>query len=152
MGADTPLVYFYCHGERPGVNTPGVPSAIRREQTYLGIDPDESPIPVLPTAHYAMGGIPTDIHGRVILDDKGRFSAQSSPAWEDFDTALPAKTAGNRSLIFMQTGNSWHGVRPIQCPEGELRKVFIVVANRAGPIARQAPGSRGEPGAHPLSG
>ncbi|MBI5894719.1 MAG: succinate dehydrogenase flavoprotein subunit [Desulfobacterales bacterium] len=39
--------------------------------TYLGIDPADSPIPVLPTAHYAMGGIPTDVHGRVVLDDKG---------------------------------------------------------------------------------
>jgi succinate dehydrogenase / fumarate reductase flavoprotein subunit len=40
-------------------------------QTYLGIDPSDSPIPVLPTAHYAMGGIPTDVHGRVISDAKG---------------------------------------------------------------------------------
>jgi succinate dehydrogenase / fumarate reductase flavoprotein subunit len=40
-------------------------------QTYLGIDPAGSPIPVLPTAHYAMGGIPTDTDGRVIKDDKG---------------------------------------------------------------------------------
>jgi succinate dehydrogenase / fumarate reductase flavoprotein subunit len=40
-------------------------------QTYLGIDPADSPIPVLPTAHYAMGGIPTDVHGRVISDAKG---------------------------------------------------------------------------------
>jgi succinate dehydrogenase / fumarate reductase flavoprotein subunit len=40
-------------------------------QTYLGIDPAEAPIPVLPTAHYAMGGIPTDDHGRVIMDGAG---------------------------------------------------------------------------------
>jgi succinate dehydrogenase / fumarate reductase flavoprotein subunit len=40
-------------------------------QTYLGIDPADAPIPVLPTAHYAMGGIPTDIHGRVVMDGKG---------------------------------------------------------------------------------
>ncbi len=40
-------------------------------QTYLGIDPADSPIPVLPTAHYAMGGIPTDIHGRVLGDSQG---------------------------------------------------------------------------------
>jgi succinate dehydrogenase / fumarate reductase flavoprotein subunit len=40
-------------------------------QTYLGIDPDETPIPVLPTAHYAMGGIPTDIQGRVVMDGRG---------------------------------------------------------------------------------
>ncbi|TKB24828.1 succinate dehydrogenase flavoprotein subunit [Desulfopila sp. IMCC35006] len=37
-------------------------------KTYLGIDPADAPIPVLPTAHYAMGGIPTDMHGRVLKD------------------------------------------------------------------------------------
>ncbi len=40
-------------------------------KTYLGIDPAETPIPVLPTAHYAMGGIPTDVNGRVIMDSAG---------------------------------------------------------------------------------
>jgi succinate dehydrogenase flavoprotein subunit len=39
--------------------------------TYLGIDPADTPIPVLPTAHYAMGGIPTDVHGRVVMDGAG---------------------------------------------------------------------------------
>ena len=34
-------------------------------RTYLNIDPAEKPIPVQPTAHYAMGGIPTDNNGRV---------------------------------------------------------------------------------------
>jgi len=37
-------------------------------RTYLGIDPVSQPIPVQPTAHYAMGGIPTDTWGRVLLD------------------------------------------------------------------------------------
>jgi succinate dehydrogenase / fumarate reductase, flavoprotein subunit len=40
-------------------------------KTYLGIDPADTPIPVLPTAHYAMGGIPTDVFGRVIMDGSG---------------------------------------------------------------------------------
>lgn len=40
-------------------------------KTYLGIDPADKPIPVLPTAHYAMGGIPTDIDGRVLADENG---------------------------------------------------------------------------------
>jgi succinate dehydrogenase / fumarate reductase flavoprotein subunit len=40
-------------------------------RTYLGIDPAEKPMPVHPTAHYAMGGIPTDVHGRVLADGKG---------------------------------------------------------------------------------
>ena len=34
-------------------------------RTYLNVDPAEAPMPVQPTAHYAMGGIPTDLHGRV---------------------------------------------------------------------------------------
>ncbi len=35
---------------------------------YLGIDPAREPIPVQPTCHYAMGGIPTDVNGRVLGD------------------------------------------------------------------------------------
>ena len=34
-------------------------------RTYLDVDPAEQPMPVQPTAHYAMGGIPTDVDGRV---------------------------------------------------------------------------------------
>jgi succinate dehydrogenase / fumarate reductase flavoprotein subunit len=41
-------------------------------RTYLGIDPVKEPIPVQPTAHYAMGGIPTDIWGRVVTDEKNK--------------------------------------------------------------------------------
>ncbi|MBK8985039.1 MAG: succinate dehydrogenase flavoprotein subunit [Chloroflexi bacterium] len=37
-------------------------------RTYLGVDPVKDPMPIQPTAHYAMGGIPTDVEGRVILD------------------------------------------------------------------------------------
>ena len=37
-------------------------------RTYLGIDPVKEPMPVQPTAHYAMGGIPTDVDGRVVVD------------------------------------------------------------------------------------
>ena len=38
---------------------------------YLGIDPVTQPIPVHPTCHYMMGGIPTDVDGRVLADEKG---------------------------------------------------------------------------------
>jgi len=34
-------------------------------RTYLGVDPALEAMPVQPTAHYAMGGIPTDIDGRI---------------------------------------------------------------------------------------
>lgn len=38
---------------------------------YLGINPVYDPIPVQPTCHYVMGGIPTDADGRVMGDEKG---------------------------------------------------------------------------------
>ena len=37
---------------------------------YLGIDASVSPVPVAPTCHYMMGGIPTDAEGRVLADGK----------------------------------------------------------------------------------
>jgi succinate dehydrogenase / fumarate reductase flavoprotein subunit len=40
-------------------------------RTYMGIDPSVAPIPVCPTAHYAMGGVPTDTDGRVLADETG---------------------------------------------------------------------------------
>jgi succinate dehydrogenase / fumarate reductase flavoprotein subunit len=38
--------------------------------TYLGVNPTVEPMPVQPTAHYAMGGIPTDVDGRVLIDEE----------------------------------------------------------------------------------
>lgn len=39
-------------------------------RTYLGVDPVKDPMPIQPTAHYAMGGVPTDIDCRVVTDDR----------------------------------------------------------------------------------
>ena len=38
-------------------------------QTYLGINASEEAIPVAPTCHYIMGGIPTDAEGHVLTDE-----------------------------------------------------------------------------------
>ena len=40
-------------------------------RTYVKIEPINEPIPVQPTAHYAMGGIPTDVNARVLSDQTG---------------------------------------------------------------------------------
>lgn len=40
-------------------------------RVYTGIDPSREPVPVLPTCHYAMGGIPTTVNGRVIANAAG---------------------------------------------------------------------------------
>jgi hypothetical protein len=71
----------------------------------------------------------------VILDDDGRFSRASAPAFGDFTRTWRADAMGNRSLLFQRQGNSWHGVEPLNCPEDRLRKVFIIVVNARGGLA-----------------
>jgi succinate dehydrogenase / fumarate reductase flavoprotein subunit len=39
-------------------------------RVYLGVEPLTEPVPITPTAHYAMGGIPTDLVTRVVRDDR----------------------------------------------------------------------------------
>jgi succinate dehydrogenase / fumarate reductase flavoprotein subunit len=39
-------------------------------RVYLGVEPLTDPVPVVPTAHYAMGGIPTDLRARVVRDEQ----------------------------------------------------------------------------------
>ena len=46
-----------------------LPDIVDFARTYLGVDPVAQPMPVQPTAHYAMGGIPTDKYGRVVLGE-----------------------------------------------------------------------------------
>lgn len=65
----------------------------------------------------------------LILDDGGRFTRDSAPDFDDFDRSWKAEALGNRSLLFQRRGDSWHGVKPLACPEDRLRKVFIVVVN-----------------------
>jgi succinate dehydrogenase / fumarate reductase flavoprotein subunit len=38
---------------------------------YQGVEPLKEPVPVQPTAHYAMGGIPTNVQAEVVRDEKG---------------------------------------------------------------------------------
>lgn len=49
-----------------------LPQITELARDYLGIDPVAEPVPIQPTAHYSMGGIPTDAHGRVVTTIDGR--------------------------------------------------------------------------------
>ncbi|MFF3461232.1 succinate dehydrogenase flavoprotein subunit [Streptomyces sp. NPDC001984] len=46
-----------------------LPDITEFARTYLGIEPYTDPIPIQPTAHYAMGGIPTNVEGEVLADN-----------------------------------------------------------------------------------
>ncbi|ACU95610.1 succinate dehydrogenase flavoprotein subunit [Saccharomonospora viridis] len=47
-----------------------LPDITEFARTYLGVDPVKEPVPVYPTAHYAMGGIPTNVHGEALRDNE----------------------------------------------------------------------------------
>ena len=46
-----------------------LPDITEFARVYLGVEPLTEPVPIVPTAHYAMGGIPTDLRARVVRDE-----------------------------------------------------------------------------------
>ncbi|KLT22451.1 succinate dehydrogenase, flavoprotein subunit [Wolbachia endosymbiont of Armadillidium vulgare str. wVulC] len=49
-----------------------LPGISETAKTFAGVDVTKDPIPVVPTVHYNMGGIPTNYHGEVITLKKGK--------------------------------------------------------------------------------
>jgi succinate dehydrogenase / fumarate reductase flavoprotein subunit len=54
----------------PEVIDAKLPDITEFARTYLGVEPYTEPVPVFPTAHYAMGGIPTNVKAEVLRDNK----------------------------------------------------------------------------------
>ena len=50
----------------PKVIEEKLPDITEFARVYLKVEPTKEPVPIQPTAHYAMGGIPTDVDGRVV--------------------------------------------------------------------------------------
>jgi succinate dehydrogenase / fumarate reductase flavoprotein subunit len=46
-----------------------LPGIVELSKTFAHVDPVKEPIPVTPTCHYMMGGIPTNVHGQAIMQD-----------------------------------------------------------------------------------
>ena len=94
-------------------------------RTYLGLDPVYESIPVQPTCHYIMGGIPTDGDGRVIIDEKGSVAPGLYAAGEcacvsihganrlGCNSLLDLIVFGRRSGLTMKQESSQYEHRPI---------------------------------------
>jgi len=69
-------------------------------KTYLGIEAEKKPIPVAPTCHYMMGGIPTDAQGRVLIDGQVKAFAGLYAAGECACVSVHgANRLGTNSLV-----------------------------------------------------
>jgi hypothetical protein len=72
----------------------------------------------------------------MVFDDKGRYSHSANPDFGEMECVAESVAIGNYSLLFRRGEHSWHGVNAVQCPEGRLRKVFILVVNHPTPLLR----------------
>ncbi len=60
-------VYLDVRHLPPEVIETRIPDVTEFARVYLGVEPTREPVPIQPTAHYGMGGIPTNVHGQVVV-------------------------------------------------------------------------------------
>jgi succinate dehydrogenase / fumarate reductase flavoprotein subunit len=67
-GPDKDYVYLDVSHLDPKVIDEKLPDITDFARTYLGVEPKKEGVPIQPTAHYAMGGIPTNVNAQVVTD------------------------------------------------------------------------------------
>jgi succinate dehydrogenase / fumarate reductase flavoprotein subunit len=88
-------------------------------RTYLGVDPVTQPMPVQPTAHYTMGGIPTNKFGEVIVDDKNTVFPGLYAAGEVACVSVHgANRLGTNSLLDLVVFGKHAGLRAAEFAQG----------------------------------
>ena len=85
----------------------------------------------------------------LILDSERQFKAHSAPSFDELKVAASLRPSGNGSLLFQRTPHSWHGVRPLQCPQGQLAQTVHRDGQRAELPGVVAAGARQGPGRIP---
>ncbi|XP_077125646.1 succinate dehydrogenase [ubiquinone] flavoprotein subunit, mitochondrial isoform X2 [Ranitomeya variabilis] len=71
-GPDKDHVYLQLHHLPPQQLATRLPGISETAMIFAGVDVTKEPIPVLPTVHYNMGGIPTNFKGQVIIHENGK--------------------------------------------------------------------------------
>ena len=114
-------------------------------RTYLGVDPVKEPMPVQPTAHYAMGGIPTNVNAEVVIDARGTVMPGLYAAGETACVSVHgANRLGTNSLVDLVVFGRRGGMRmaefvkhadwaPLPAnPEAEIHAEFERMRNSSG--------------------
>jgi hypothetical protein len=81
-----------------------------------------------------------DAWGGATIVLRDRSTPTMNPDFSDFATAEPVSTLGNRSFLFKNTPDAWHGVEPLQSPEGSFRRLFNVIFEYSGAPQVNEPG------------
>jgi succinate dehydrogenase / fumarate reductase, flavoprotein subunit len=122
-----------------------LPDIIDFCRTYLGVDPVTQPMPVQPTAHYAMGGIPTNKFGEVVIDENNTVMPGLYAAGECACVSVHgANRLGTNSLLDLIVFGKHAGIKAaeyanlakfVPLPEDEIsftRQQFDAILNSSG--------------------
>lgn len=71
VGKDKNAVYLKLDHLGEEIISKRLPGIREIAKTFANVDPIKDPVPVVPTAHYMMGGIPTNLDGQVVIHDGG---------------------------------------------------------------------------------
>ncbi len=71
VGKNKDHIYLHLDHLTPEVLHERLPGISESARIFAGVDLTKEPIPVLPTVHYNMGGIPTNFHGEVLTKKNG---------------------------------------------------------------------------------
>ncbi len=96
-----------------------LPDIIHFCRTYLGVDPVQQPMPVQPTAHYTMGGIPTNKYGEAVIDEKNAVLPGLFAAGEAACVSVHgANRLGTNSLLDLLVFGKHSGLRAAEYAKG----------------------------------
>jgi succinate dehydrogenase / fumarate reductase flavoprotein subunit len=122
-----------------------LPDIVDFNRVYLGIDPMTEMMPIQPTAHYTMGGIPTNKYGEVVIDDKNTVFPGLYAAGECACVSVHgANRLGTNSLLDLIVFGKHSGTRAAEYanssdleklpedPEAEARRQFDALRNGDG--------------------
>ena len=95
VGKDKDHIFLHLNHLAPEVLAERLPGISETAHIFAGVDLTKEPIPVLPTCHYNMGGIPTNYHGEVVTLKDG------NP-----DSVIPGlMAAGESACVSVHGGN-----------------------------------------------
>jgi succinate dehydrogenase / fumarate reductase flavoprotein subunit len=96
-----------------------LPDIIDFNRVYLGIDPMTQPMPIQPTAHYTMGGIPTNMYGEALKDETGAVMPGLYAAGEVACVSVHgANRLGTNSLLDLVVFGKYAGLRAAEYAKG----------------------------------
>ncbi len=89
-----------------------LPDIIDFCETYIGVNPVTDPMPVQPTAHYAMGGIPTNKFGEVVIDEENTIMPGLYAAGEVACVSVHgANRLGTNALLDLVVFGKYSGIK-----------------------------------------